>query len=109
MFNGIGTDIIEICRMRNAIKKEHFLNRVFTQNEIEYAKTKKDMAETLAGIFCAKESVVKAFGVGFRGLKFHDIEVLHDKFGKPYFSDPKVMISISHCKDYATAVAIIKE
>lgn len=109
MFSGIGTDIIEVSRIRNAIKKEHFLNRVFTEKEIEYAKTKKDIAETLAGIFCAKESVVKAFGTGFVGIKFHDIEILHDKFGKPFISDLKVLISISHCKDYATAVAIIKE
>lgn len=108
MISGIGTDIIEISRIRKAIKKEYFLHKVFTDIEIEYASSKKDMAESLAGIFCAKESIVKAFGTGFRGFKFLDIEILHDDFGKPFMADENIMISISHCKDYATAVAFIK-
>lgn len=109
MFSGIGTDIIEINRIRSAIKNERFLNRVFTKNEIEYANGKKDFAETLSGIFCAKESVVKALGTGFGKIKFHDIEILHDEKNRPFLADDKILISISHCKNYATAVAFIKE
>lgn len=106
MIKGIGTDIIEINRIAKAIKRKHFLNRVFTENEIAYANNK---VETLAGMFCAKESIVKAMGTGFESLDFHKFEILHDDKGKPYVKDKNIMITISHCKEYATATAIIKE
>lgn len=109
MFKGIGTDIVEISRIKKATQSTHFTNRVFTKNEIEYAMNKSKPEQSFAGIFCAKESIVKALGTGFRDLKFHDIEILHDDFGKPYCNDKNIMISISHCKEYATAVAFIKE
>lgn len=108
MLKGIGTDIIEIKRIEKAIKNAHFVERFFTQNEILYANSKSNKVETFAGIFCAKESVAKAMGTGFRDIKFHDIEILHDELSKPYLKDKNILISISHCKEYATATAIIK-
>lgn len=105
MIKGIGTDIIEIARVRKAVSKEHFVNRVFTEKEIEYARSKGDFAQTFAGIFCAKESIIKAWGCGF---PFQEIEILHDENGKPYCKDQKIFISISHCKEYATAMAVIE-
>ncbi|MFI3115766.1 MAG: holo-ACP synthase [Clostridia bacterium] len=106
MIKGIGTDIIEIERIRKAVLKEYFVKRVFTANEIAYAESKGDFAQTFAGIFCAKESIIKAKG---RGFPFHELEILHDENGKPYCSDEKIFISISHCKEYATAMAVIEE
>lgn len=106
MILGLGTDIIEISRIEKATKSEHFVKRVFTPNEIEYAKTKSNKAQTYAGLFCAKESIVKALGTGFRELKFHDIEILHDDLGKPYVKNFNMIISISHSNEYATATAI---
>ncbi|MFI3226440.1 MAG: holo-ACP synthase [Clostridia bacterium] len=109
MFNGIGTDIVEILRIKKAVESEHFMHRVFTKNEIDYAMSKGNPEQSFAGIFCAKESIVKAMGTGFSGVKFHDIEILHDELGKPYCTNENILISISHCKEYATAMAFIKE
>lgn len=108
MFKGIGTDIIEISRIKKAIQSEHFIHRVFTKNEIEYATSKGNPEQSFAGMFCAKESIVKARGTGFVDFKFHDLEILHKENGMPYCSDENILISISHCKEYATAVAFIK-
>ena len=104
---GIGTDIIEIKRIEKAIKSQHFIERVYTPKEIEYIKNKGNKSQTFAGIFCAKESVCKAIGTGFSGKKFHDIEILHDEKGKPFVSGINVLITISHCKEYATSTAIL--
>lgn len=112
----IGTDIIEIERVRKSAENSAFLKGVFTDNERDYYAAHGSKAETLAGMFCAKEAISKALGTGFRGFKPCDVEILHKETGAPYvnftdkakekFSDVKVEISISHCKDYATAVAI---
>ena len=112
----IGTDIIEIERVRKSAENESFLAGAFTAAEREYYESHGKRAETLAGMFCAKEAISKALCTGFRGFKPCDVEILHKESGAPYvnftgkakekFSDVKVEISISHCKDYATAVAI---
>lgn len=108
MITGIGTDIIEIKRIEKSIQNEKFLNRVFTEKEISYAFSKSNKEQTFAGMFCAKESIVKALGTGFVKFNFLDYEILHDDLGKPYLENENIMISISHCKEYATAMAIIK-
>lgn len=71
-------------------------------------------ARHLSGRFAAKEAVSKALGTGFgKDLSFLDIEISHDERGKPVvtlfrkFSHEKVLLSISHCKEYATATAIL--
>lgn len=117
---GIGNDIIEISRIRASIlrHKQHFLDRVFTSREQEYCLRHKDAAPYFAGRFAAKEAVVKALGTGFRdGISLTDIEILNNSQGKPQvtlsaslalrFGFPNVLISISHCREYATAVAFI--
>lgn len=109
MILGLGTDIIEIKRIEKAIKSEHFVKRVFTENEILYAENKSNKSQTYAGLFCAKESVVKALGTGFIDIALKDIEILHDNLGKPYVKNYNMLISISHCKEYATAQAILLE
>lgn len=107
MIKGIGTDILEISRMKKAISSTHFVNRVFTKNEIEYATSKGIPEQTFTGIFCAKESIVKAYGTGFVDIALKDIEILHDDMGKPYSNQENIFLSISHCKEYATATAIL--
>lgn len=117
MIYGIGTDIIEISRIQKAIQKKSFLQKIFTQNEIQYFKQKGEHPETLAGIFAAKESVAKAIGTGFRGFSPIDIEILHDTSQKPtiHLSDNikiklqinEIYVSISHCKSYAQAFVIL--
>lgn len=116
---GIGNDIIEIARLRLSIERQGdpFLSRLFTQRELDYCQKFQDPVPHYAGRFAAKEAIVKAFGTGIRAqVHWHNIEVLNDEFGKPavflslslqeQFNHPLVLVSISHCIEYATAVAI---
>jgi holo-[acyl-carrier protein] synthase len=115
---GIGTDIIEIERIERAIKNPKFKERVYTAQELESLSQKGDKPQSYAGKFCAKEAVAKALGTGIRNFHLTDIEILNDSLGKPYvifgenlkqYTDVLVDISISHSREYATAVAIIFE
>lgn len=117
---GIGTDIIEISRIKVALERTpSFLEKVYTIKEQEDKQGKKKKVESLAGLFCAKEAVSKALGTGFRGFNLKDIEIISDTLGKPQvllhgeakhraklMGIKEIAISISHCKEYATAVAI---
>lgn len=80
MILGIGTDMVEIERIRKACEKEAFLTRTYTQAECRQAKGNASM---LAGNFAIKEAVAKALGTGFRTFMPIDIEVLRDTLGKP--------------------------
>ena len=81
MIVGIGNDMIEIERVRKACEKRSFLTRYFTNKELESFAGKP---AAIAGNFCVKEAVAKAFGTGFRGFTPIDIEVLRDESGKPF-------------------------
>lgn len=108
---GLGTDIIEIARIARAIQRESFVRHTFTAREQAWLDTKgKNKAESAAGLFCAKEAVAKALGTGFqRGLNLKDIEITHDELGAPQVCKPQknFLLSISHCREYATATAIL--
>lgn len=116
---GLGTDIIEIDRVRQSIDRhgQHFLNRLFTQNEQDYCYKFKDPVPHFAGRFAAKEAIAKALGTGFGAeLTWHDLEILGDESGKPIvhfssaanhrFKNPRMLLSISHSASHATAVAL---
>jgi holo-[acyl-carrier protein] synthase len=116
MIIGMGVDITEVRRLRQAIEKwgDDFLNRVFTREELENAKTRGSLHQHLAGRFAAKEAVFKA--LGDVGLNWRDVQILNNNEGKPYCEILKgkgkrfsVYISISHVKTYAVASAIITE
>lgn len=120
MVRGIGNDIIEISRIDAVIKKygTKFLDKIFTKKEQEYCLRHKDSSRHFAGRFAAKEAIVKALGIGFRsGVSWLDIEICNDEIGKPIpflsqrlqenFDNPDIQISISHCREYATAFAIL--
>lgn len=120
MIQGIGNDIVEIARIEKAIKNESFKKRVYTENEIELLEKKGAVkVASYAGRFSAKEAISKAMGTGVRGFNLIDIEILNDKFGKPLvvfknelkekMKNKKIELSISHSKEYATAVALILE
>ena len=122
MIIGIGTDIVEIERIRKMIERhgDHFLNRCFTPKEIEYANRHRDSSVRFAGRWAAKEAVVKALGTGFvQGITFHDIEVISLHTGQPtvqlsgkalqisqQLKIVEVKLTISHAREYATATAI---
>lgn len=113
----IGADVIKVSRICEAIKSEHFVNRVFTDAEIRYAQSKKNSAQSFAGMYAAKEAVAKLSGKGVRGFWLRDIEVNHTDLGAPQIVlhgkakelFDKVYISISHDGDYAFAVATMSD
>lgn len=104
-----GIDIIEIERIKNAEKNHsNFLNRVFSKREIEYLKEHSFKAETMAGMYAAKEAYSKFLGTGLCGFGLSDVEVLHEENGKPYivFKERKSTadLSISHSRENAVAL-----
>ena len=121
MIIGIGVDIIEIERVRQAIQNnKNFLSKLFTEKEIDYFISRKMNSEVIAGNFAAKEAVSKALGTGFRGFSLLDIEILRDQLGKPivYLSDDmkkiinanhRINVSISHNRTAAIAFVVLEE
>ena len=116
---GLGNDIIEIERVRKSIERHgiHFINRLFTEEEQKYCNKHQDPIPVFAGRFAAKEAISKALGIGIgEHLHWRDVEILNEENGKPIlkvsekvkekFQNPKILVSISHCHAYATAVAI---
>jgi len=118
-----GTDIIEIKRIKESIEKygKVFLEKVFSEQEIQYCESHKKMKyQHYAARFAAKEAVSKMFGTGFNGsFNLKDIEVLNSTSGKPevklhnkalalYESEgyQNITISISHCNEYALCLVI---
>jgi len=122
MIVGLGTDIIEVVRIGEMIERhgELFLQRVFTEQEIRYCQQRKHAIQHYAGRWAAKEAVMKTFGTGFtKGVGWRDIEVSSLKSGQPVIElsggaketakvlgIDEVLISISHCRAYATATAV---
>lgn len=115
----VGTDIIEVARIKDSIEKigEKFLNRVFTAKEVEYCESKKATKyEHYAARFAGKEAVFKAISPILKNkfsIDWTDVEILNDKQGRPYVTFYKeelknidVDLSLSHIKDYAVATAV---
>ncbi len=78
MIAGIGVDLVHVPRIRQAIERwqERFLERVFTAEEIAYARRRRDPAEHLAARFAAKEAALKALGTGLSmGVRWREVEV----------------------------------
>ena len=116
MISGVGTDLIEIERVKKACQREHFLKRYYTEKEIEVFGEKYIQ---LAGNFAVKEAVVKSFGTGFSGCEPIEIEVLRDERGKPYVNlyggakriadrenIDNIYVSITNTAEYAQAFAV---
>lgn len=112
----LGIDIVEIARIRAALARHEagFRRRVFT--DLEWEQCGASYA-SLAGRFAAKEAVMKSLGTG--GMAFRDIEIVRLPSGKPdvrltgrmrhraeRLGVGSVLISISHSRDNAVAVAM---
>ncbi|MGI9600261.1 MAG: holo-ACP synthase [Acidimicrobiales bacterium] len=82
---GIGTDLVELARFREAIERTPSLvSRLFTDAERAYADQRSDPTERYAARFAAKEAAMKALGLGLGGLDWHDVEVVrNDDTGAP--------------------------
>ena len=122
MVVGIGIDLVEIHRMKQAIERPAFIKRVFTTDEETYCIGRgRQSAASYAARFAAKEAVMKALGTGLSGGgTWQDIEVLPDELGKPvmsltgFFGDlarelgvTRIHVSLSHAQDYATAQVLL--
>ena len=82
---GVGTDIVKIKRIKESIKKESFITRIF--NDVEISKCNKTIKRynCYAKRFAAKEAFSKALGTGIsKGINFNEIVVLNEKNGKPF-------------------------
>lgn len=112
----IGIDIESISRFENLyLNKKRLLEKMFNSYEWDYALTKANPSQTLTGIWCAKEAVLKAVSP-YEQLFIKDITIRHKNTGEPYvligseiLKSKRINISISHAKEYAAAVAIIRD
>ncbi|MBC8414111.1 MAG: holo-ACP synthase [Nitrospira sp.] len=122
MIYGIGTDIVKIARIKNAVDKwgDRFLRRIWTENEIAYCHTQKDPFPSLAARFAAKEAVIKALSSD-SSASLIEIEVVRDIKGKPgittsgatrnFMISKKIgncHLSLSHEQEFAIAYAILE-
>ena len=122
---GIGVDVIQNKRIQNLINNKFFIKRTFGKKEIKFSSKSKNKTNYFAKRFAAKEAFAKSLGTGFRyNLNFKDIEILHDKIGKPYYSKSKkitniinkrfkikkydLFLSISDEKNYSVAFTILQ-
>jgi len=122
---GIGVDIIENKRITKFVRNTKFKKRIYSKKELELSTFSINKTSFFSKRFAAKEAFAKALGTGFRNnLNFKDIEVVNDKFGKPYYSKNKKIkkmiqknfkvknfdcfLSISDEKYYSAAFTIIQ-
>jgi holo-[acyl-carrier protein] synthase len=126
MIIGIGTDIIEIARVGRLIDRDPFPDKMFSPAEVVACEAEglvgKRRASRFAGLFAAKEAVMKALGTGWaKGVAFTEIVVEHSEEGQPRIrlegktleiarsrGVGEVHVSISHSDDYAVAFAVLE-
>lgn len=125
MIIGIGLDLVETARVRQALEKQgdRFLDRVFTPAEVAYCRSTADPAMHLAARFAAKEACAKALGTGLgAGAAWADIEVVRDERGKPGIvltgnaarsaedlEVSSIFLSITHTDTHAAAVVVLEK
>ena len=121
MIAGIGIDLVEIERVAAVLERhgDAFLRRILHPSENVDRVARADGATHLAGLFSAKEAVMKALGTGMTGAAFKEIAILNHPSGQPYAvlhgrakkNEEKLgvtgwRISITHSKRSAAAVAV---
>jgi holo-[acyl-carrier protein] synthase len=124
MVIGLGTDLIEIERIEDSIRRfgDRFLDRVFTPGEIAYCLRKKSSAESFAARFAAKEAGAKALGTGIsRGISWKEIEVQRQPGERPILhwsgraaeraeamGVMNTQLSLTHSRSVAMAIVMIE-
>ncbi len=116
-------DIVETKRIAESMERfgDRFLNRVFLEGEIAYAKSMKFPQLHLAARFAAKEAVSKAFGTGIgHQMGWKDLEIVRQPSGAPRLQlhgkaaayakvrgVQEIHVSLSHTADYGAASVVI--
>lgn len=124
MIAGIGTDLAEVDRIREAIQRhgQRFIERIYTTKEIAYVESKANRFERYAARFAAKEAGMKAIGTGWRrGVRWQDFEVANLPSGRPtlllhgvaaavaeQMSVRSISLSITHTAMQAMAIVILE-
>ena len=119
MILGVGIDLCEVGRMEKLVEDGRFMKRYFTEAENEYVLGRgRKAAETMAGIFAAKEAFAKAMGTGIT-FELKEAEVVHDERGCPGYrlsgraaevaAGSRFGLSSSHDGGVAGAVCIREE
>ena len=121
---GIGTDIVNVNRIRTVVKKNNqaFKKRIYTNFEIKTCEKRKNKIECFAKRFAAKEALFKAIGVKNK-LDFKDVEIVNNLSGTPKFKikgtslknlnklfkkkNFKIHLSLSDDKPWALASVIV--
>ncbi len=117
-----GIDLADLDRIEKMITEhgDHFLGRVFTPAEQEYAGKHRQYLERYAARFAAKEAVMKLIGMGWRGkIAWTDVEVVNNSMGQPFVNlkgeakriadelgVKQISISITHAAKLAIASAV---
>ena len=110
MVIGVGVDLVEIARIKIAMVRPGFLERILTERERGICKT----PQQVAGRWAVKEAVAKAIGLS---LGWHDVEILPDDLGVPHAHitsphfDPgrlRIHVSISHERKNAVGIAVLE-
>ena len=121
---GIGTDIIDISRIKTSLaKNKKFKNRIFSKKEIKYCDSKNNKIASYSKRFAAKEAFAKALGTGVsKGISFNEISINNNKNGAPFIElsgktkaiakkiikkKNKIYLSLSDEKKYALAMVVI--
>lgn len=125
----IGVDILQISRVEEALAIHKFTENVFTQGEMNYLDKKLEKGEIrgykffecVAGLFCAKEAVLKAIGIGiiYKSV-LKDVEICHKDSGEPFaiihgklakeyktLVGKEISVSITHDGGYASSSCVI--
>jgi holo-[acyl-carrier protein] synthase len=124
MISGIGTDITSIPRIERLIERygSHFLEKVYSGEEIDRGKKLRKSGSFFAGRFAAREAFLKALGIGIgSGIPLREISVSSNNNGKPVFNlSPRVRnilrnrnilqvhLSITHESGLAQAVVVME-
>lgn len=122
MIRGVGLDIVEVERIREALDRhgESFLDRVLTPAERAYCARFHDPGPPVAARFAAKEAVFKALGTGWSGgMRWTDVEVVRGETGPPRVElhgkarqaagEGRIWLSLTHEKTVAAAMAVLED
>lgn len=124
MIVGTGIDIAEVPRIRQSIERfgKRFLERIYTQGEMNYCDSKANRVERYAARFAAKEAAMKALGTGWNhGVRWRDCEVIRKPGGRPtmHFHGKagefaaklgvrNIALSLTHTEEQAMAQVILE-